>query len=578
MTVKLVRSISGCALLAAFLSAPCQAATSRVAPPLGALTGLHESGAADPRSILRIAIELQPHGDLDALAQHAIDPADPARTAPLTADQVRDRFGRLPEARALAALLRTAGARNAGAPGDGLIAGGNLTVSEAEAFFHARWLRYTDGARTVLAPSGPLSVPAANVRDVRGAVSATTPKLDDTRPTFTLFRGDWYDAARFRSMMNAVEGGGTDQRIVVIEDASDRFSLDDVATFLRAQGPPPGAQAQRETERSFAFKAAGSDCGRDDRGQEPALDVDGSITMAPLASVVVDYDDVCSPGNDGTFAMANALDLDPTVLVFPFSVGPVDTTAAARYGQTPLPILEAAVRGIPLVVPAGDDGAYGYREPGVERARVVWPCVLSLVICVGGTQLGDRDGVTDEGPWNDLVHATGGGISGEPRPVWQNAPGDFLFSPQYVHNRIVPDVSADASGHLRVYWHSYGLGGVGGTSESASIVGAQLAAINSLVPVAHRLRSVQDLYALARRTPAAFRDVQRENDRGYKDNTLRPPRPPLPKNYRGVLPTPPPLVYGCAGIQPQGCSVTTGFDAVSGIGSIMERAAVDALR
>src|SRR5947209_20628305 len=71
---------------------------------------------------------------------------------------------------------------------------------------------------------------------------------------------------------------------------------------------------------------------------------------------------------------------------------------------------------------------------------------MPYVICAGGTQLGDRDGVADEGPWNDLDFAGGGGISNEPRPAWQNAPGDFLFSTTYVKNRIVPDVSADAAG------------------------------------------------------------------------------------------------------------------------------------
>jgi hypothetical protein len=142
----------------------------------------------------------------------------------------------------------------------------------------------------------------------------------------------------------------------------------------------------------------------------------------------------------------------------------------------------------------------------------------------------------------------------------------------------VPDVSADASGHLRVYWHGYGLGGVGGTSESASIVGASLAAINSLVGPAHRLLTAADLYVLARATPAAFRDVARENDRGWKDNTLRPRRPPVPKNFKGVLPPVPPLVKGCIEQQPDGCTVTEGFDAVTGIGSIKQRAAVDALR
>ncbi|MBV9439248.1 MAG: hypothetical protein JOZ24_04575, partial [Candidatus Eremiobacteraeota bacterium] len=321
-----------------------------------------------------------------------------------------------------------------------------------------------------------------------------------------------------------------------------------------------------------------SQCGRDDRGQEPALDTDAALTMAPLADVVVDYDDVCAAGNDATLALARALDLDPTQLVFPFVVGPVDGPLEARYGRTPLPLLEAVVRAIPLVVPAGDDGAYGYREPGIERARLAWPCVSPFVVCAGGTQLGDRDGVADEAPWNDLEHATGGGVSDEPRPAWQNAPGDYIFSPAYVHNRIVPDVSADASGHLRVFWHGYGLGGVGGTSESASLVAAELAAIDSLVAPGRRLVSVADLYVLARNAPAAFRDVSRENDRGWKDNTLRPLRQPIPKNFRGVLPTPPPLVRGCLEQQNDGCTVTAGFDAVTGIGSIKERAAVAALR
>ena len=155
---------------------------------------------------------------------------------------------------------------------------------------------------------------------------------------------------------------------------------------------------------------------------------------------------MCGAGNDGTLALSRALDLDPTVLIFPFVVGPADRPIAARYGPTPLPQLEAIVRGIPLVVPAGDDGAYGFKEDGIERPRVTWPCVSPYVICAGGTQLGDRDGVADEGPWNDLAHAGGGGISLEPRPTWQDAPGDFLFSTAYVHNRIVPDVSGDAVG------------------------------------------------------------------------------------------------------------------------------------
>ncbi len=581
MTNKRSRWILGCAALVLSLSAssqPARAAGSRVTVPTGAFAGMRAGGPAAAKTLLRIAIELQPKGDLDGLAARVSDPAGPEHRQILTRDALAARFGRTPDARALGQVLRAAGGTDVEVAGDGLIAGAILRVDQAQKLFNARWVDYTDGTRTVVAPAGPLTVPAAGVRDVRGAVVATTPRLADTRPSFTYFRGDWYEPVRFRSMLDAVPDGGVGQRVVLVEDASDRSSLADVAKFLAAEGAPPGADARRVTERSFAFKAASSECGRDDRGQEAALDADAAVTMAPKADVVVDYDDVCSPGNDGTFALARALDLDPTVVVFPFSVGPVDTTIAARYGQVPLPQLEALVRGIPLVVPAGDDGGYGFREKGIERPRVVWPCASSYVICAGGTQLGDRDNLVDEAPWNDLERAGGGGISDEPRPSWQNAPGDFLFSPANVKNRIVPDVAADAGGHLRVYWHGYGLGGIGGTSESAAIVGGELAAIDSLVPAPHRLQSAGDLYALARSAPTAFRDVTRENDRGWKDNTLRPRRDPLPKNYKGILPTPPPFVKGCPDQQPDGCTVTQGFDAVTGIGSLKENAAVAALK
>ncbi len=539
MTNKRFRLVLGCAALALSLSAisqPARAATSRVSVPLGAIAGMRAGAPAEGRSLLRIAIELQPKGDLDGLAAQMSDPANPAHRQVLAHDAFVARFGRTPDARALGQALRAAGGSDVEVAGDGLVAGAILRVDQAQRLFNARWVNYTDGTRTVLAPTGPLSVPVAGVRDVRGAVVASTPRLADTRPSFTYFRGDWYEPTRFRSMTDAVADGGGSQRIVLVEDASDRFDLADVGKFLAAGGPPPGADVHRVSERSFVFKSASSDCGRDDRGQEAALDVDASITMAPRAEVVVDYDDVCSAGNDGTVALARALDLDPTVLVFPFAVGPVDTTIAARYGLTPIPQLEALVRGIPLIAPAGDDGAYGYREKGIERPRVAWPCVSPYVVCSGGTQLGDRDNLVDEAPWNDLEHAGGGGISDEPRPAWQNAPGDFLFRPENVKNRIVPDVAGDAAGHLRVYWHGYGLGGVGGTSESAALVGGELAAINSLVGPQRRLLSTGDLYALARSAPQAFRDVTRENDRGWKDNTLRRAATRCPRTTRASCP------------------------------------------
>ena len=567
-------------LLALPQEAMAAGATSKVSVPMGQLAGLTASGPADGHTVLRVTIEYQPKGDLDGLAAQMNDPSAPLHRQPLAPDAFNARFARDGhDGDALVAFFKNVGATNIYVSPDRLVGGAIMDVAAASRAFGVSFVKYTGFGRSAVAPAGALTVPLANVRDVRGLLTVTTPRLNDV-PTFTLFRGDWYPPNRFREMYDAVPNGGGNEHITIIEDASDRFDLKDVATFLRAEGPPPGATPDRVNENNFAFKSPSSDCGRDDRGQEPALDADSALTMAPLALVTLQYDDVCSAGNEGALALKRALDdrTPPTVIVFPFAIGPAIGPIAQLYGKPPLAFLEAMVRGIPIVASAGDDGAYGYKLAGIEAPNVAYPCVSTYVICAGGTQLGDRDGAIDEGPWNDNEHATGGGISLEARPAWQNAPSAFEFSAGFIKNRIVPDVSADAAGHLRVYWHGYGLGGVGGTSESASIVGAQIAAIDSLVPRTKRLTIAGDLYLLATNSPKAYRQILRENDRGYVDNTLRPRRNALPKNFIGTIPPPPKLVNGCGVVQNSGCSVRMGFNAVTGIGSLKEQAAVDALR
>ncbi|MBV8354307.1 MAG: hypothetical protein JO101_03235, partial [Candidatus Eremiobacteraeota bacterium] len=365
-------------------------------------------------------------------------------------------------------------------------------------------------------------------------------------------------------------------------DSADQADPADLDAFLKAPDAIPGASvANVHSSVAVEKTVGGAACQRDDRGQEATLDIDAILTLAPQAQIDVRYDDVCAPGSDGTIPLQRALDApDTNEIVFPFAIAPIIDGLTTDLGFIPIPYLEAAVRGIPLIVPSGDDGAFGMRLPGIDKPAVTFPCVLATVICVGGTQVGERrtGGPLDEGPWNDAAHASGGGISTEPRPSWQDAPSAFEFTPASVKNRIVPDISADASGHLRIYWKKYALGGIGGTSESVAIAGAQIASIDAKVAPPKRILVPADLYLLAQRAPQAFHDVSRDNDRGYIDNTLRPPPPRLPLNYRGVIPTSPPLIQGCAAISPRGCIVKLGYDAVTGIGSLKAKSAADALR
>lgn len=600
----------GLVLLCALVlpSAAALATPSRYEPPqLSFIQGLTRVDRVDSTSLLRVVVELNPKDPgLDTAAAAAIDPASPSHRAPLTEAQFAQRYGRSQsEVDALASLLRANGARDVYVSSNRLVVGGTLTTVAAEAAFKTKFAVYEAGSRSAIAPVTPLTLPVDGVRAVRGVVAAVGARLADvpTMPAYTTFRGAWYPASRFREAYDAVSEGGRGAKIALIEDASDRFDRKDLQPFLDAGGAPAGASESNVTERVFVEKSPTSECGRDDRGQEATIDLDAAITLAPLAQIELRYEDICARGDEGTIALQRTLDdpQPPNVIVLPIVAGPVYGPAAQSYGPTAIPYLEAALRGIPIVVPSGDDGAYGYHIPGLDRPAVAYPCVLPYVICAGGTQLGDHTGESsqgasrgprqpsnaprgaqivpiDEGPWNDGFNASGGGISADPRPPWQVAPEAFEFSPQFVKFRVVPDVSADASGHLLAYWHGYNFGGVAGTSESAALVAAQIAAIDAAVAPEHRITSAGDLYALVRAHPEAFRPVTHENDRGYIDNTLRPRPLPLPLDYRGPLPSPPPVVNGCAGIQPRGCTVAAGYNAVTGIGSLRESAAINALR
>lgn len=576
---------------------PSPARAERLTPPAARLAGFRVDGPAETTRELSIVVELAPKTNtLDADAAAANDPASPLHRLQLTHAQFAAHYGRTPaEISRLTAWLRASGATGIEASSNRLVVGATFDLAHAQRAFATRFARFSDGGRTLVAPLGPLSLPNVRVRAVRGVVLGAAPRLADAPGLPTDFRGDWLLPARFREAYDAVPDGGAGQRIVLIEDSSDRFEREDLARFVRgdfgrdavhpeppsdAATPEPfAASLERLTRVEAATPADKQDCGRDDRGQEPTIDLAALLTLAPQATIVVRDEAVCVAGGEGVLALQHALDTpdSPDAIVFPFVVGALRETSAAAYGPVPIPYLEAALRGIPIVVPSGDDGAYGVHEAGLERAGVTYPCALAFVVCAGGTSLGTRSRALDEGPWNDGTHAGGGGLSHDPRPPWQDAPSAFEFTPAVATTRVVPDVAADAAGHLLIVWHGYATGGVGGTSESAALVAASLAAINAAVPRERRLRSAADLYALARANPKAFRDISRENDRFYLDNTLRPRPRALPLGYRGILPSPAPLVQGCAEIQPNGCRAIVGYDAVTGIGSLLQQAAIEAL-
>jgi kumamolisin len=568
----------GLSRFAVILLATCAVATARpvaapaalFSPPGASLDGYERQFRLDAAFRFHIAVELQPRDKgLDATATQVADPASPMHRMHLTADQFAAQYGRSQaDIDTLTSWFKAAGATNVYAAHDRLVVGGDLTVEAAQAAFKTKYDLWQRGERGIVAPTTPLTLPVGGIRAVRGAIKAFTPRLADVaeRPGLpTDFRAQWYDAEKFRTAYDALPNGGAGMHVTLIEDSSDRADPRDVGNA---------------TEKLVSPEISEQICGRDDRGQEPTMDVAAMQTLAPSAAIEIRYDEVCVRGGEGDVEILRALDdpVQPDVIVFPFAVAPLYGPIADSFGPPPIAFLEAMLRGVPVVVPSGDDGAYGIRVPGTpDRPAVTYPCALSIVICAGGSSLGERNGTFDEGPWNEGAHASGGGISFEPRPSWQTAPMEFSLA-HTVKQRMVPDLAADAAGHLLIRWHGYAEGGVDGTSESAALVGAQLAAINATVPAQNRLLTAGDLYVLATKHPKAFRNITLGNDRGYADNALHPLPLPLPLGYTGVLPPTPAPVRGCTDVRPRGCDVDAGYNLVTGLGSLKEQTASDALK
>jgi hypothetical protein len=471
------------------LGSPAQAAGRRFDLPRALLGGYTRTFKLDVALRVHLAVELEPKDEtLDTTAAAVADPSSPMHRMTLSPQAFAARYGRPQgDVDALIAWLRRNGASGIYASRNRLVVGGDLTVPQAQTALQTTYDLWQNGNRTVVAPTSALTLPVSGVRAVRGAIKAYTPRLAVDRPGLpTDLRGSWYTPAQFRAAYDAIPDGGAGTRIALIEDASDEVRLADLGPFAAVEGStvpgePPDALATgddpikldpgRVIEKHLAEAIGEEVCGRDDRGQEPTMDVDAALTLAPLAAIDVRYDEVCVRGGEGVLEIQRALDDDPApdVIVFPFASRRSTDPAADAFGTDADPALEAMLRGIPVVVPAGDDGAYGYRVAGVEQPAGHVPLrALPVVICAGGTQLGERTGPLTKDR----------GTTERTRPAaashWIRARAGRIAAPTSsrsnsgVNQRMVPDVSADASGHLESSGTATRTGGVGGTSECAA--------------------------------------------------------------------------------------------------------------
>ena len=261
---------------------------------------------------------------------------------------------------------------------------------------------------------------------------------------------------------------------------------------------------------------------------------------------------------------------------------------------------QAAGEGISVFVSSDDSGASGCdthgdapppTNPSPNSPNYI--CSSSYATCVGGTEFNDTGnpsaywsssngvgGVSalsyiPEGAWNQpldssgvpQVDASGGGVSSViPTPSWQTGTG----VPAANAGRYTPDIAFSAAGHDG-YFACFAAAGSScvpgsngsytfeyfyGTSAAAPSMAGIAALLNQSKGAAQGNLNPQ-LYQLAARVPAAFHDVTVASSGviGCSINT--------PSMCNNSLPSAVSLTGGQAGYM-----VTTGYDEVTGLGSL----------
>ena len=266
---------------------------------------------------------------------------------------------------------------------------------------------------------------------------------------------------------------------------------------------------------------------------------------------------------------------------------------------------QAAAEGISAFVSSGDSGASGCdtdfelppASPSPNSPNYI--CSSGYATCVGGTEFNDLNnpsaywsstngadlvsvlGYIPEGGWNDpmngaatQVASSGGGVSTViPTPSWQTGTG----VPAARSGRYSPDIAFSASGHdgyfacLAAAGNSCVVGANGaysfeyfdGTSAATPSMAGIAALLNQRLGAAQGNLNPQ-LYQLAARTPAAFHDVTVASS-GVSNCDIG-----TPSMCNNSIPSPTALTGG----QP-GYLVTTGYDQVTGLGSLDVQVFID---
>ncbi len=373
-------------------------------------------------------------------------------------------------------------------------------VERMEAVFNTHLFRVKHGDHQYRGRVGDLSIPKELEGIVQGVFGL------DTRPMIRARRSHlqaaqlsqlppsdqrpWFLPQELATAYNFPDNDASGKTVGVIE-LGGRYVASDLTQFAQVAG----LDSTPTVKVVNVERLASADSNDPDAIGEVMLDIEVLAGACPGADIVVYFSNFTEKGwVDVIDAALHDTKNNPCVLSISYGLAEgADIWTQQAMEAVNDSMKEAAARGIPVCVAAGDDGSDD--QVGDGLAHVNFPASSPFVLSIGGTALvrgtngfGEQVWFDGDGLRKDQGGSTGGGVSAVfQRPVWQSSIDIPSVNPNGMAGRIVPDVSANAAGSTGYFVVVQGQQQIsGGTSAATPLWAALLARlIKANIPVGY---------------------------------------------------------------------------------------------
>jgi kumamolisin len=447
------------------------------------LPGAAATGRANPHATIEVSLKLRRKNDLPPVKERPV--------AIMTRDQLADHYGASKEDLDLVVqTFKDFGLKPTNVDAATRTVRLSGPIAAMEQAFQVRLFNYDHESGAYRGRVGQVHVPIALKDIVKGVFGLDNRRV--ARPRRQPIRDiaqigsssvpqSWYIPSQLAKHYNFPAGDGTGQTVGLLEFGGGYFP-NDLKKFCKLAGVT--------VPKVIAVSTDGTPTDSKDGAEgEVMLDIEVVAGVCPKANIVVYFAQWSDQGwITALDAVMKDKENDPGVLSVSWgNAEDTDIWTGQAMAEVNESLKEAALLGITVCAPAGDDGSSDGDQDG--QAHADFPGSSVYVLSVGGTTIPAKNGTVPDIVWKegdglraDKGGSTGGGVSAVfSRPDWQKDITILSVNPGSIVGRCLPDISANADWNASPYLLVVDGGQQpnGGTSASTPLLAALITLINA---------------------------------------------------------------------------------------------------